>query len=416
MLSLVSFLAALGFIALGALLSTVMPVFGFPKPTGTFAVGTASLHLVDHKRQEMFSQKTNAPREIMIQIWYPAESDGRQEPERYLSNLMGMKTAREVFGTRFSQLDFVTTHSHRDATLSKAQNRYPILIFSPSWSGSRNQNTFEVEDLASHGFIVVGIDHAYCTGVTVFPDQRVVLADSSLDLDLSTEQALQKYIQTATAQARLRAQDAIFVVDKLEKIGSNEAKGMFAGRLDLQRIGIFGHSFGGTVAAQACYMDKRFKAGLNMDGMFFGDFLDKKVTQPFMIFNSDETRPTADEIAHSIYAKLDDRAYKLQDAFLARNGGYNLTIKNARHLNFADTALFSPLRRLTGAGRIDTQRCMHIVNNYTLAFFECYLNDHPSALLNGPSAAFPEVIFEKHRAKNDSPAATATTSESSSRK
>jgi hypothetical protein len=101
-------------------------------------------------------------------------------------------------------------------------------------------------------------------------------------------------------------------------------------------------------------------------------------------------------MARSSFAKLDGRSFQVQDAYLKRNGGYNLSIRKSKHLNFSDTALFSPLHRLTGAGAINARRGLKIVDAYTLAFFEKYLGSTASPLLDGPSPDYPEVTLEKY--------------------
>jgi dienelactone hydrolase len=390
-------LAGLGLIGLAGLLSWALPVFSFPTPTGAYPVGTVTLHFTDDARRETFSANTNDHRELMVQLWYPAEPSPDAKRESYLANLNGSGMAkRKAFGARFAQLDLVETHSFRSAAVSKARKSWPILIFSPSWSGSRNQNTFQAEELASHGFIVAGIDHTYCTGITAFPDGRIIFSDPSLDIDFSNDEAVQRYIAFAAAQAKLRAQDAVFVLNQLEKLNAKDPGGLFTGKLETSRVGIFGHSFGGTVAAEACWLDSRFKAGLNMDGMLFGDPVEARIRQPFMFMNEDEVAPTAAEMARSSFAKLDGRSFQVQDAYLKRNGGYNLSIRKSKHLNFSDTALFSPLHRLTGAGAINARRGLKIVDAYTLAFFEKYLGSTASPLLDGPSPDYPEVTLEKY--------------------
>lgn len=390
-------LAGLGLIGLAGLLSWALPVFTFPDPTGAYPVGTVTLHFTDDGRRETFSANTNDHRELMVQLWYPAETSPDARREKYLANLNGSGLAkRKAFGARFAQLELVETHSFHHAAVSKAQRAWPILIFSPSWSGSRNQNTFQAEELASHGFIVAGIDHTYCTGITAFPDGRIIFSDPSLDTDFSSDEAVQRYIVVAAAQARLRGQDAVFVLNQLEKLNVKDSDGLFTGKMETSRAGIFGHSFGGTVAAEACWLDPRFKAGLNMDGMLFGDPVEARIGQPFMFMNEDEVPATAAEMARSSFAKLDGRSFQVQDAYLKRNGGFNLSIKKTKHINFSDTALFSPVHRLTGAGSLNARRGLKIVDAYTLAFFEKYLSNTAAPLLDGPSSDYPEVTLEKY--------------------
>ena len=60
----------------------------------------------------------------------------------------------------------------------------------------------------------------------------------------------------------------------------------------------------------------------------------------------------------------------------------------------SDTPLFTPLGPLAGfTGPINAQRGFDIVNAYELAFFDQHMEDHPEALLDGPSKDYPEVSF-----------------------
>lgn len=77
--------------------------------------------------------------------------------------------------------------------------------------------------------------------------------------------------------------------------------------------------------------------------------------------------------------------------------GYFVQVPGMFHIDFTDLDLLSPLAPVIGfSGPIGSQRAHAIVNAYTLAFFDKHLKNMPVALLNGPSASYPEVIFEKH--------------------
>ena len=60
-------------------------------------------------------------------------------------------------------------------------------------------------------------------------------------------------------------------------------------------------------------------------------------------------------------------------------------------MNFCDSPLYSPLRRLTHAGRIRPERAMEIINACLLSFFQTYLNGHDDHLLVAPCPRYPEV-------------------------
>ena len=139
--------------------------FRLPKPTGPYATGTRVEHLVDPVRMETHVAGPARRREIMVQMWYPATpnheplaSYRRGSETTWLSSYMGV----------------LRTHSYENAAVATSGAPFPVLLFNPAWAGHRTQNTYQVEDLASHGFIVVGIDHTYNSGPVAFPDGRVI--------------------------------------------------------------------------------------------------------------------------------------------------------------------------------------------------------------------------------------------------
>jgi hypothetical protein len=73
---------------------------------------------------------------------------------------------------------------------------------------------------------------------------------------------------------------------------------------------------------------------------------------------------------------------------------YGLYINGTRHHNFADASIWTPLLRSFGQiGTIDGYRMLELQNRYVIAFFDQYLKDTPSALLDGPSTDYPEITF-----------------------
>ncbi len=380
--------AGIGGMLVSAVLCSVLPVFRFPTPTGRFPVGTVSRHLVDTSRQETQNSQPGLHRELMIQIWYPAEHHGPGEHYRPRSEMPLKK----------QHLSLVRTHAASGVPIARKPGRYPVLIFSPAWTGSRKQNTFQVVELASHGFVVVGIDHPYMSGLTVFPDGRVIKTKLDVWLDFSSAESFAESSRVVEDQLRICAADARFVLDTLEGLAENDPAGLLTGHLDTSRVGIFGHSFGGAVAAEACRLDPRFRAAIDLDGCLFGESASAGVEQPFMVMSSQGLPPTASELANSTgerhrYFAFVDRSERMIRRKLEANGGYFLRIEGTRHMNFCDSALYSPLERLTGAGPIDVNRAMRIINDYTLAFFNEFIIDRHQALLSGPAPQYPEAKF-----------------------
>jgi predicted dienelactone hydrolase len=381
------------FIIAVSLPAYLFPVFKFSKPTGPYAVGTVSRYWIDHSRQGDWTAGSMNPHELMVQIWYPAELGTGTGTAPYHPNIQYLtdELAR-VFGLprlMFSNFHYVRSCSLTRAQISKARQNYPVLLFSHGFNGYRFQNTFQVEELASHGYIVVGIDHSYVSTGTVFPDGRAAPAHR---LDHFNEDWLKPFLVEWVADAR-------FVLDQLSRINSSDPEGTFTGRLDLTKVGYFGHSFGGAAAAQTLSVDRRFKAGINMDGFPFGNAHVRGVKQPFMHLQSD--RSLAD-VSEEELASMNMTRQKLQQysdewdkrMFKICNQGNIIKIRGTKHFDFSDCPLWTPLTAWIGfTGKISTKRIHHIINVYTLAFFDKYLQGKESALLSGPSSKYPEIEF-----------------------
>jgi dienelactone hydrolase len=375
-------------VAAGAL-STVLPVFELPRPTGEYLVGAVTKHLVDANRRETQGDHPGGPRELMVQIWYPTQKASPGQPYRNRDELSFFK----------QQLALVQTHSAPNVPVAAMAARLPVLVFAPSWTGSRNQNTVQAEELASHGFVVVGIDHPFSTALTVFPDGRKAKSTLGEFLDCSSDEAVATCMRAANGQLALRTADVRFVLDELERLDRFDPKGLFAGRLDFSRVGVFGHSFGGAVAAEVCRVDRRVKAGINYDGLVFGDVLEQGIGKPFLFFMDGTPVPTDAELSTTKGPWLRELIIVVENVEWLRHAhpearGYWASVKGASHMSFCDSPLYSPIKRLTHAGPIDARRVLEITNAYTLAFFDTYLNAKESHLLDGPSAEYPEVEIE----------------------
>src|SRR3984893_14575724 len=144
-----------------------------PEPTGRCLAGTTSLYLKDVSRPDPWAAGVNA-RELMISLWYPATpSDGRRA--RYMTPAESelQLASRGITGVPQHALSTVRTNAVSDATPAGRQRALPLVVLSPGFTNSRSTLTALAEDLASHGYVVAGIDHTYESFATAFPDGRV---------------------------------------------------------------------------------------------------------------------------------------------------------------------------------------------------------------------------------------------------
>jgi predicted dienelactone hydrolase len=371
----------------GIVLSTIFPVFQLPVPSGPYQVGTQIRHFVDDSRREPSSRA--GARELMVQIWYPAAPSAGEQAAIYLE--------RATTSIRTAQFARVKTHARAEIPLASAQARYPVLIYEPSWDGMRTENTALSEEFASHGYIVVGLDHPYGSLATVFPGGRVVRTVLSDEHAYDSDTSYQDFVRTIETQIMLRAADLRFVLDRLRALDASDPKGSLSGRLDLERIGVFGFSLGGGVAAQAGWSDPRLKACLDMDGVMAGESFEQGAHAPFFLMAGADPVPP-DAMPNATPARrremgLEWNQFVQMKKLFEEHGGYWLSINAVKHFNFSDYAFSSPLRKLSRSGRIDPRRAAQIVREYGLAFFNRYLKGTAQPLLDRPHSD-PEYRFE----------------------
>ena len=178
---------------------------------------------------------------------------------------------------------------------------------------------------------------------------------------------------------RIAAEDTQFLIDELETVDNDDIPSMFWNHLDFTKIGLLGHSFGGTTAEELCVTDARITAGMSFDSPHIGNSTELNMTKPFMmLFGPDYGNP-----------EMNDTIYKR-----AENTCYGLFVNGTRHYNFADVNIWSPILRSVGLlGSIDGYRMLEIQNKYVLTFFDQELRGIDSSFLDGPPSDYPEVMF-----------------------
>lgn len=372
---------------LGGALAYAFPVFSLPAPHGPYSVGTFVRHLIDRNRRERHAVSPDAPRELMIQVWYPA---------KHVAGVRAWYRDPRMNQAKSYHLRWVKTHSYWNLPVADEPRAFPVLIFSPSSGGFRSQNTFEVEELVSHGYIVVGIDHPYSSSRVVFPDGRVI--HSLPWIDTSSQAAFQESSRKVEWMLDDHVADARFVLDEMERWNRSGSNEPLAGRMDLTRVGVFGHSFGGSLAASLCVADPRVVAGINMDGWVFGDAEKIGIAKPFFfMYSGDGRAPDREEIEKlPLDARIEGERnlvdWQSTESSLRRFGGFRMTLLGSGHGNYSDLVLFRRSWTWGGPAPLDPYRAFEIINAYTLAFFDRYIRNQPAALLDQPGSR--EVRYE----------------------
>ena len=220
-----------------------------PEPTGHFAVGRTMYAWVNNAEKDELAPYPGTKRAVVVWIWYPAAPATSAAPAEYLPGPWRAADAQHsgVLMAKFftRDLSLVRVHSASDPDVSTEQRCYPVVIMRAGGGALTTDFTTLAEDLTSHGYIVVGFDAPYRTSFVVFPDKRVVERPAANDPEnLDGEQAnrlINRLLPMWTS-------DAKFVVSQLQQLNhagpsAADPSVKFAGRLDMQRLGMFGHSF-----------------------------------------------------------------------------------------------------------------------------------------------------------------------------
>ncbi|PYC84696.1 acetylhydrolase [Streptomyces tateyamensis] len=346
-------------------------------PTGPHPVGVVDLNLVDHAHLDP-AAGPGRYRELPTSIWYPARDAHRHPQAPWMpdeSLLAFITDGGYPIGVSQGPL----TSGHVAAPVHRTGRGCPVLLYSHGAHSHRSDATLTVQELASHGYVVVTMDHTW-DAFTRFRDGRV-----GTPWDNSYYPGSQSF-----------ADDLRLVLDRIEDLaaGRNPDAGRrplpdgLAEALDLDRVGLLGWSKGGAATALAMAADPRVKAGLSLDGTMEPG-ITTDLDRPFMMMTARFTRAADPHVA----------------AFWARLKGWRLEVQaaGAVHTSYTDAQyLYPQLAKLTGLtdaqlqnliGTLDPDRAVRIQQAYPLAFFDQHLRHRRSRLLEGPSAAFPEVAY-----------------------
>jgi len=365
-----------------------------PIPTGMYFVGTENLFFTDKTRKEKLTVKGSDYRTLQVKLWYPSDVKGQTE-NLYLKDYSATTLWEnyKIFNDSrsfFDSLKNYTTFSYEKIPVSTRQQNFPLIFFSQGfYFGLDDYYTALMENLASHGFIVVSITHPYDQVITntaegdilnikkwrmtkaYFQWKKVEFLHKKNPDTTNAKQvrrivkAYLKGMKVFRRSVNLWTKDVQFVMDTLEKINNASMGNKLYGKLDFSRVGTMGQSVGGAVAGQLCYVDDRMKAGVNLDCFQFGDLFDHEMKKPFLLLES-ESYPLWGIANKIIYAKVDPF--------------HSFQIKNSRHFIFSDCSIFpvkfnEKLNELVGEG--DKYGNVKLINEYIVDFYNHYLNGIP---------------------------------------
>ena len=334
--------------------------------TGPYGIKQASAILVDESRLETF-ETDGSFREVPVYFYYP-----------------------DVKG---ASLD-------GSGGVADGQQEFPLVIFSHGAFGYYQSNTSTYMELASHGYVVISLDHPYhsfftkdTTGktITVNPEfmQNVFYINES-------GTAEEEIIKITHEWLDIRTDDMGFVVDSIEQTkelltAGNTAIGLpdnwyindtsaeeissILVMTDTEHIGLMGHSLGGAASVTLGRTRDDIDAVIDLDGTMLGEefsyhdgkyeFYEEAYPVPLLAVNNEAHHFEGEEI-QTLYVNWVVLANALDAKYTY--------FKGSGHMNFTDLPLFSPaLAGMLGIGDVDAKECVVKMNQLVLDYFNCYL-------------------------------------------
>jgi predicted dienelactone hydrolase len=365
-----------------------------PSPVGQFAVGRTLYDWRDESAGDKLAPFPGTKRELLVWIWYPASPPHSSVAGNYLPAdlLAPIQVARSAMSSKLLTRDLARVRAYivDDAPASPLRKSYPVVLLRAGSSAEVWNYTALAADLASDGYVVVGIDAPWRSNVVVFPDGRLMerFPPNDPEFAFGRPDSAERTNALITAWTR----DMSFVLDRLARLNAADSSGMFTGRLDLAHVGVVGHGLGGVEAAQFCHDDSRCQAGIDIDGAPLGSVMRDGVRQPFMFLLSGHAS-SADSQSRTIMAEI----RIIYDRLPSRDR-LLVELRGASHFLFSDDGALlkshlalGALRRLHIVG-MDGPRQLAMTSYCVRRFFATYLSD--TATVRPPQLAtttYPEI-------------------------
>lgn len=347
------------FVILNWLLSVIiisfsmLPAFIFTnynglETTGEFNVKAVSAILVDKSRKDTF-ENDGSYREVPAHFYYPETDSGS----------------------------------------------YPLIVFSHGAFGYYQSNFSTYEELASHGYVVVSLDHPHHAFFTEDTKGNTIIVDSKFMNDAmnvgSENVSIEEIYNVTKDWIKLRTDDENFVLDTIEQAKESLALSdawhtddqteviKVLSMTDTDKIGLMGHSLGGATSVNVGRQRDDIDTVVVLDGTMLGEIIGvengkyvyEKEAYPVPVLDFTKEKDYNDR---EQFKK--DNGYAYINEYVIENAkdGKVSVFANAGHMDFTDLPLISPvLASMLGKGEVDSEEFVTQMNAIILNWFDYYL-------------------------------------------
>ena len=360
----------------------------FAKPMGKYAIGTVTYCVTDPDREEIFITDKHQARQIPIQVWYPAENTAQPDYAPYIAEATKVSKAiselLHIPKALLYPLQFKRSNALEKTPISKEKAQYPVLLYLTGLYGHRCISTFQIQELVSQGYIVVGIDCPMAVALATFADGSTLkslprtLIDPMLNESLTEENPLLSY-KGKTFEGGLIAyfaKDVSRVIDFLTTLHTDDSHRFLTNRLNMDKLGAFGVSLGGVIVSEASWKDRRIKASLIMESP-----IPKKIAQtglpiPTMVITrpAESMRTERKKSGGWTEKDIEQHLSTMRALFENTTESEFVQIPDIFHVDFTDVPLWIPFAQQLGfSGSTPIEETHDKLNSLTLKFFEEYL-------------------------------------------
>jgi dienelactone hydrolase len=329
-------------------------------PSGPYPVGITDRTIKDDSRRNRYRISTNGS--FPITIWYPAERRPGQWPTARDPEPLA-RDPRILQGV-IDLAPYLRSYAVRNAPFAAGLVGLPVVFWSHGYPDMRNDGQEWAEHLASHGYVVVGVDH-FDASFVVYPDGTYFYTNDS---DLTGRDLSVQLLQD-------RVRDFVVALDEMARWNQNDD--LFAGRLNVQNAAAMGWSYGGGAAAEFCRVDPRGRAAVVLEGYFQNAdaLLAAGLSRPVLSIYADPINVPGSELL--LFNKLKQDAVWFQ-------------IRGTEHGNFATWYWWFTSKRLDRS-----REAARTITDYTLWFLNKYLKGSKDPMPQPVS--YPQVFNFKQK-------------------